>query len=203
MRLCPRTITAAASIVLGLAGCGITNPYQPAHPAADRPSTPAATAARPVPADAGDPAPERDGTIPARPRAAQSRFAPGAGQPTPQRTLARYARLYVNWQASTLPAHERALAAISLGQARAQALQAAASATTNPQLTASQVANHGQVVALTPGQGAAAHKWVVVTRETTTGHGDYTGLPPTLHVTYATVTHTPTGWVISSWLPQT
>jgi hypothetical protein len=43
---------------------------------------------------------------------------------------------------------------------------------------------------------------VVVTREQTSGQGDYVGLPATDHVTIAQVEHTPRGWVISSWSPQ-
>jgi hypothetical protein len=44
--------------------------------------------------------------------------------------------------------------------------------------------------------------WVIVTRETTTGEGDYAGLPPTDHVTDAQVEHTPHGFVVSAWSPQ-
>ena len=40
---------------------------------------------------------------------------------------------------------------------------------------------------IAPGQGSAAGLWVIVTRETTTGEGDYAGLPPTDHVTDAQV----------------
>ena len=43
---------------------------------------------------------------------------------------------------------------------------------------------------------------MIVTSERTTGQGDYAGLPAAAHVTYAHVTHTPTGWVISQWSPQ-
>ena len=88
------------------------------------------------------------------------------------------------------PAIQDQLAAISLGQARAQALQAAASYGHDSTLQASQVANTGTVVAIAPGQGPAAGWWVIVTRETTTGEGDYAGLPPTDHVTDAQVEHT-------------
>ncbi|MGO9754085.1 MAG: hypothetical protein ACLP22_21905 [Solirubrobacteraceae bacterium] len=35
----------------------------------------------------------------------------------------------------------------------------------------------------------------------TTGQGDYQGLPATLHVTYAQLTHTPAGWIVTSWTP--
>jgi hypothetical protein len=43
---------------------------------------------------------------------------------------------------------------------------------------------------------------VIVTRETTTGQGDYAGLPPTDHVTNAQVQHADNGFVVSAWSPQ-
>ena len=126
----------------------------------------------------------------------------GRGQPTPQAALERYANLDMNWTAKTVADVQNQLAAISVGEARAQALQAAASYGQDTTLQASRVANTGTVVAIAPGQGSAAGWWVVVTRESTTGQGDYAGLPPTDHVTDAQLEHTATGWVISSWSPQ-
>jgi hypothetical protein len=200
-----------------LAGCaGISDPYRtpaskPSRSATTSTSTSSTsttttttttTATTTASADAGDPPPERGGSIPAGAQAAQHKLAADAGSPSPRAAIERYARLYVNWQSSTLAARQRELASISLGQARAQALQAAASAAQDPELTKSQVADHGQLIALSPGTGAAAGEWVLITREHTTGQGDYTGLPPTVHVTYAQLTHTPNGWVISGWQPQ-
>ena len=130
------------------------------------------------------------------------RLGAGAGRTSPQAALARYAELYVNWTAAGVAANQRQLAAISLGQARAQALQAAASLARDPELTKSAVSNTGSVVAIAPGQGAAAGLWVVVTREQTIGKGDYAGLPPTLHVIYAQLTRTANGWVVTRWQPE-
>ena len=186
-----------------LAGCGITDPYRrppPAAPTTTATSTPTTTTRRR--ADSGDPAPERGGTIPAAAQAAQQNLAAGAGEPTPRAALERYARLYLNWAAAGLVTRQRQLAALSLGQARAQALQAAASAARDPELTRSHVTNPGQRHRDRPGSGAASGRWVLVTRETTTGTGDYTGLPAALHVIYAQVTHTPAGWIVSQWSPQ-
>ncbi len=109
--------------------------------------------------------------------------------------------LYVNWTADRVAGVQRELASLSTGQARAQALQAAASYTRDQTLAQSNVANSGHLVAITssvttPGQ------WVLVTSEQTSGTGDYAGLPPTLHVIYAQVTRTPSGWVVSEWAPQ-
>jgi hypothetical protein len=194
-----------AALAVLATGCGITNPYQSTHSnKADRPAVMGSSTATTTttPADAGDPALERGGTIPPNAQAAQNRLAAGAGLLTPRAALERYASLYINWQASNLANRQRELASISLGQARAQALQAAASAARDPELTRSHVADQGVLIALILGAGSAAGNWVLVTREHTTGQGDYAGLPPTLHVTYAIVAHTTAGWVVSSWKPQ-
>ena len=184
----------AALIAAGVAGCAINDPYA-SHTATTK-RGPAA------PSDSGDPAAERGGTIPRAAGTAEDRLAAGAGQSTPQAALVRYAELYVNWSAGDVFARQQQLASMSLGQARAEALQAAASVQRDDLLTRSQVANAGQVVAIAPGEGAAMGEWVVVTREQTTGQGDYAGLPTTLHVIYARLVQTRQGWVVSSWSPQ-
>jgi hypothetical protein len=195
------SILLAASTAVALAGCGLTDPYtakQPASSVTSSTPTPIAPSATTTNAD---PVPERGGTIPAGTRATQSHVAIGARQPTPQSVLEHYARLYVNWSARTVADDQREVAAISVDQARAQALQAAASYAHDQTLQQSGVANSGHLVAITssittPGQ------WVLVTSEQTTGKGDYAGLPPTLHVTYAQVIRASSGWVVSEWAPQ-
>ena len=187
-------------MALILAGCGLTDPYTKQHPATTSTST--STSTTTATATNADPGPERGGTIPTAAQAAQNNAAPGAGRPTPQAALKRYATLDINWTAQTVAGVQNQLAAISVGEARAQALQAAASYGHDTTLQASEVANTGTVVAIAPGQGSAGGWWVVVTRETTTGQGDYAGLPPADHVTDAQVQHTGNGWVISSWSPQ-
>ncbi|HUA48706.1 MAG TPA: hypothetical protein VMA77_25970 [Solirubrobacteraceae bacterium] len=179
--------------VIALAGCSLQHPYTPQTPN-PRPTTTA---------DGGDPPPERGGTIPAAAQAAERTLAPGAAQPTQQAAVARYATIAVNWNWRTLAVVQRRLASISLGQARAQAGQAAAQATADPTLAQERLADSGQPVAVAPGRGAAAGWWVIVTREHTTGQGPYADLPPTLHVTYAQLTHTPHGWLVTRWQPQT
>jgi len=193
-------VTFVALLVAGeLAGCaGIANPYQTASTATKSTSTPTAA----TPADTGDPTPERNGTVPGHDQGVIDRLGAGAGRTSPQAALARYAELYVNWTAAGVAAKQRQLATMSLGQARAQALQAATTLARDPELTKSAVSNAGRVVAIAPGQGAAAGLWVVVTREQTIGKGDYAGLPPTLHVTYAELTRTTNGWVVTQWQPK-
>ena len=184
-----------------LAGCGLSDPYQhsDSHASATtaRSSTTTSTAA-----DAGDPPPERGGRVPAQTSAVEDRVAATAASRTPEAAVRRYTELYINWQSGQLVAHQRQLAQLSIGAARLQAQQAAASASADTQLHTDQVANHGQIVSAAPGVGPAAGKWVIVTSEKTTGQGDYTGLPAAIHVTYAAVTHTSHGWVISQWTPQ-
>ncbi len=186
-----------------LAGCGITNPYLTRSSSSSARATAAATTATSTAADALDPTPERHGTIPARTRAAADRAGRAAGSPTARGAVLRYAALYVNWTACDLRARQRQLARLSVGAARLQALQEAASAPADRALRASHVANHGQVISAQPGSGPAVGRWVIVTREQTTGQGSYHGLPAQLHVTYAITTRTRQGWEVSLWSPQT
>jgi predicted small lipoprotein YifL len=195
-------LPAALAIVLTLAGCGLSDPYTSQHPATTSTSTSAISTTTTATVPNADPAPERGGTIPNAAHAVQNKLAASAGMPTPQAALERYANLDINWTARTVAGIQDQLAAISVGQARAQALQAAASYGHDSTLQASQVANTGNVVAIAPGQGPATGLWVIVTRESTTGEGDYAGLPPTDHVTDAQVEHTHHGFVVSAWSPQ-
>lgn len=202
MRQLNLRLPAALAVALILAGCGLTDPYTSQHPAMTSTSTSTSTTSTTATATNADPGPERGGTIPNAAQTAQNKPAAGAGRPTPQAALERYASLDSNWTAKTVAGVQHELAAWSIGQARAQALQAAVSYGHDSTLQSSQVANTGTVVAIEPGQGPATGWWVIVTRETTTGKGDYAGLPPTDHVTDAQVQHTRIGWVISSWSPQ-
>ena len=156
-----RIVTATLAIVaaVALAGCGLTDPNQAAlHNVS---TSPAVTATTTAPADAGDPPGERGGTIPKSAQAAQDTLVRGAGR-TPGAALEHYAALYTNWTAGTIVAHQRQLADISLGQARAQALQAVATASGDHLLSADHVANSGHLVSIAPGQGGAAGQWVLV-----------------------------------------
>ena len=93
------------------------------------------------------------------------------------------------------------LAETAVGQARATALQAAASYGRDTILLHSRVSNSGTVVAIAPARNHPG-VWVIVTQERTTGQGDYSGLPALLHVTYARVSHTTNGYAVSQWSPQ-
>jgi hypothetical protein len=194
----PLPAALATALAIGLAGCGIADPYTAKHPPTSPTRQPIST---PATSMTQDPAPEQNGTIPAAAAGAQAQLAAGAAQPTPQAAIARYARLYLNWTAATVASVQQELASISLGQARAQALQAAAAYRADTTLAQSQVASTGTVISIAPSLTAPG-TWVLVSAEHTTGQGDYAGLPAQLHITYAQTTHTPSGNVVDAWSPQ-
>jgi hypothetical protein len=194
-------VAIALVLAVAVAGCGIKDPYAGRALTTTSTATSTSTSSTSNP-QADDPAPERDGTIPSATRATQDRLGAGAGARTPQAALSRYAQLEINWTAGDVGRVQRELAAISLGQARAQALQAAASDGRDSVLQHSKVANSGTVVTIAQGQGPASYRWVIVTSESTTGAGAYAGLPAALHVTYATLTRARSGWIVETWQPQ-
>jgi hypothetical protein len=193
----------AAALAVALTGCGITNPYS-----ARTHTPPAETTTQtspPVSSTTADPTPvhERNGTISPAAAASQHALANDAAASTPQAALRTYVLLYINWTSKTVAVNQRRLAAISLAGARAQALQAAMSYGSDSVLQTSQLRNAGQVLSISRGRASAAGSWVVVTRESTTGSGDYQGLPAQDHVYLAQLTHVNSGWVISAWTPKT
>jgi hypothetical protein len=198
----PRAVSlliAAPVTALLSGGCGISDPYQ--HSTASGSATTATSTERataPV-----DPSERPAGIYPPGRLTtwAGRRFTMPQGSRTPEATLDRYAKLYSNWNARTLAQTERQLASISLGSARANALQAAASYGRDTILLRSDVANSGTVVSIAPALHTSG-VWVIVTSERTTGQGDYAGLPAQLHVTYAQVTDTAHEYVVSRWSPQ-
>jgi len=177
------TLTAAAFVATG---CGLSDPYK----SRSGPPTPAGTTSAPRAAS------PRGADGPRTPSA--SAVPPSGGAGTPQAALTRFAQLYVNWRAGQLAEHSEELAAISTGQARAQALSLAGRAGA---LERYQVTNTGSVTAIAAGQGPERERFAVVTDETTSGAGPYRGLPATSHVTWATVAHTPNGYVVTGWYP--
>lgn len=160
-------------------------------------SSPAGAAAAPI----GDPPAERHGTIPQS--AVSKQDTPSSLAPSPQAALLRYALLYTNWQAASLPTNERRLASLAVGAARLTAEQNAASSSAIAELAAHHVQNSGIVLAIAPARGPVRGQWIVVTQEQSSGTGPYASLPPTLHVTLASTGHLNRGWAISGWTPRT
>ena len=201
----PRAAAVVCVVVSALAGCDRA-PQASAPPlgrsiAASAPSGPVPVAASPAPV--GDPPSERNGTIPAATRSAENTVARAAGvASTPQLALRHYALTYINWRAGGLAERERQLAAMSIGTAKLTDEQTATARSATAALIANDVANTGQIVATTPGQGPYLGEWVVVTLEHTTGAGAYAGLPTAPHITLAHVHRLDGGWVVSAWNPK-
>lgn len=177
-----RTRSTAAIATLLLAGLGIAGCSNP-----DAAGPPAARASVQSPGEEKAPPP-----------ATQS---PAGIQGTPQAALARYARLYIDWSWNTLATDQRRLAAIAVGSAAVADRQAAAQAAADSTLARAKVSNQGQLVSIARDRTRPG-MWVVVTRERTTGGGEYEGLPAAYHVTLAKLEHLPGGWAVSEWLPK-
>ena len=134
------TLIAAGAAI---AGCGISNPYQHTAGATTSPST--STAGPP----AGNPA-QNPGEPPAPPPPAPTSQAPTSVRSTPAGAITQFATLYMNWTWRTLAAHERELAALSVGPARLSEQQAAAAASGDSTIAQSRVYNRGQIISIAP-----------------------------------------------------
>jgi hypothetical protein len=126
------------------------------------------------------------------------------GLPTPVEAIDVFATVYINWTADTVSNRMRALAKLSVGQARSTVLLAAAETAHDYELVHGGIANSGTVEAIAP-LPDAGDQYVVVTRERTSASNTtaYQGLAPAWHVALATVSRVAPGtWVVSSWQPE-
>ena len=126
------------------------------------------------------------------------------GLPRPVQAIRRFTTAYINWNAQTVAADMRSLAAQSVGQARSAMQLAAAGTIGDYELQRGGVANQGTVEAVAPLAGRR-DQYVVVTLESTTATNTtaYEGLLPAWHVTLATVAEQAPGqWVLSGWQPE-
>jgi len=115
-----------------------------------------------------------------------------------------FATTYINWSAGTVSPRLRALAEVSVGQARSAMSLAAAQTAHDYELQRGGIANSGVVEAIAPVLDQP-DQYAVVTRETTTATRTtaYQGLTPAWHVALATVTRVQGGlWVLSAWQPE-
>jgi hypothetical protein len=115
-----------------------------------------------------------------------------------------FASGYINWDARTIVARMRLLAAASVGQARSATQLAAAQAARDYELQRGGIANHGTVEAVAE-LPRRRDEFVVVTREVTTATATtaYQGLRPAWHVALATVVRIGGGgWALSGWQPE-
>ncbi|HWE10175.1 MAG TPA: hypothetical protein VG325_12540 [Solirubrobacteraceae bacterium] len=126
------------------------------------------------------------------------------GWRTPVQAVEVFTATYINWTASTVTDRLRALAEVSVGQARSAMSLAAAETAKDYELRRGGVANSGTVEAIALLR-SGANQYAVVTRETTTATNSsaYRGLAPAWHVTLATVTRVAGGlWVLTDWQPE-
>jgi len=125
---------------------------------------------------------------------------------TPVAAIRSFATDYINWQADTVTAQMRALAAASIGQARSAMELAAAETAQDYELQNGGIANSGTVEAVAPLRNERNDQYVVVTLERTTATATdaYQGLRPEWHIALATVVQlSPGQWVLSRWQPET
>lgn len=172
---------AAALLYFALSAAGCVNPDAPSR----RPATVAGSPGEPT----------------APPPRAPSSEASSAAQPTPQKTLAHFAQLYINWDYRNLPGVQLALAASAVGTARTSEQLAMAQTARDATLVRARVWNHGVLVSIAPDR-ARPGRWVLVTREQTGGSGEYQALSADYHVTLARAVAVPGGWAVSAWEPQ-
>jgi hypothetical protein len=122
----------------------------------------------------------------------------------PLTAIEAFATAYINWSAHTVSARMRALAALSVGQARAEVTLAAAQTGRDYELLRGGISNAGTVRAVAPVM-SARNQYAVVTLERTsaTNTSAYNGLKPAWHLALATVVREPNGgWVVSHWQPE-
>lgn len=141
------------------------------------------------------------GELAAPPVPAQQADEPTATRlPTsPRAAVLRAAELSGTWTAETAASNQAALAAISTGAARRDALQAAARLPTDPLLRAGQASSTATVEAIALDDGATDREGLVVTRERLTADDVNT---QEWRVTLVTATRGPNGWAVARWEPQ-
>jgi hypothetical protein len=126
------------------------------------------------------------------------------GWRSPAQAVYVFATQYINWNSRDVSTRLRALASVSVGQARSAVSAAASETASDGELKRGQVANSGVVEAIAPVIGHR-YEYAVATREQTTGSRTdaYQGIAPEWHLAVATVTRVGGGlWVLSDWQPE-
>ena len=202
----PRRFTPLLAVAALVAGCA--DPYQQKRPvrdeAADRPvgqrqPAPAPNPSTPAKPRLPDPpaSGELPGQVPAELADEPTRF-PEAGQ-RPQQTLALGARLYGNWTSANAAERFRAIAALSVGQARAELRQAAAQSATDPQQQG--LRSQASIEAIKIDGAGRERRALIATRQKVVGPG----LPAAgwrYQVTTVRLQQRAGKWVIARWTPQ-
>jgi hypothetical protein len=183
---------AAAALATGLPGCGVgaahpssTTSLSPVEPGASAGIVARANRTHEVPTPAG-PQPV------------------AGGWRSPTQAVYVFATQYINWNSQNVSARLRALARVSVGQARSAASTDASETASDDELKQGQIANSGVVEAIAPVIGHR-YEYAVATRERTTASATdaYQGLAAQWHLAVATVTRLRGGlWVLSGWQPE-
>jgi hypothetical protein len=195
----PVGIPVALALAIGLPGCslGAKDPAQ-------------ATSSAVASATSSDPAGSPAAGIVARADRTHEVPTPPGRQPlaggwrSPTEAVYVFATQYINWTSHDVSARLRALARVSVGQARSAVSSAASQTAADDELRRGQLANSGVVEAIAPLIGHR-YEYAVATRERTTGSrsGAYQGIAPEWHLAVATVTRLQGGlWVLSDWQPE-
>jgi hypothetical protein len=197
-RRCVVAALVAAALAVGLPGCSLGRD-------AAAPTTSSASSAAVSPARSGS-------TVAGKvARADQTHEVPtppgrqpvAGGWRSPTEAVYVFAMRYINWNSQDVSARLRALARVSVGQARSAVSAAASETASDRELQQGHVANSGAVEAIAPLIGHR-DEFAVATRERTTGAaGAYQGIAPAWHLAVATVTRLPSGlWVLNEWQPE-
>lgn len=189
-------LVGALTAGLALSGCGLSLGGAPSST-----QSPRAIVTAPPTTTAGSPAVAQ--RTHEYPTPAPAQTVPG-GWRSPIQAVSVFAATYINWTAATVSVRLRALAEVSVGQARSAMSLAAAETAHDYELHRGGIANSGVVEAVAPVRDAA-NQYAVVTRERTTATNTsaYRGLQPAWHVSLATVTRVSGGlWVLSAWQPE-
>jgi hypothetical protein len=200
MRLAPILLAVAAIVALGLlSGLTSHDPYANTAPAKSGLAAPGADAdreradsqtARGVP---GQNLPASD------PPAISSQHAAGALPNTPQQAARLGAQLQGNWTSTSAAAQQRRFAAISVGQARLDARQAAAEIPTDPQIQGGHARSTATVAAVIITGAGTVRRAMVVTHESVRATRVH---DIKWRVTLARLRRIDGGWAIETWEPQ-
>jgi hypothetical protein len=189
---CAYVLASAALLAAAvLAGCGPDDPYTNDRPN-PLPERETAQAKTPPPASG-----ELPGHAP-RELLDEPTDSPEARE-SPRATLALAARLYGNWTSANADRQLRRVAALSVGQARAELRQAAAQSSVDNQQRGARSRASVEAISVR-GQGSR-RRGLVITRE----HIVAAGLPSEgwrYRVTVAALERRANRWVLSRWAPQ-
>jgi hypothetical protein len=185
-------LIAVAALAIGLPACGASAPHSSSTTSVSpvEPGTSASIVAR---ANRTHEVP-----TPAGPQAV------AGGWRSPTQAVYVFASQYINWNSQNVSVRLRALARVSVGQARSAASAAASETASDDELKQGQIANSGVVEAIAPVIGHR-YEYAVATRERTTASATdaYQGLGTQWHLAVATVTRLTGGlWVLSNWQPE-